>query len=773
MGRSLGPPLRSGGGARFLRAVVLCAVSGLLVVPVLQPWAFPVIGGLGTTEESGSTALAVAAVVATLLFALSLGMIRHARRSARKDRPETCAQELLNVISDRSADAIYIKDTAGRYLLFNRAAGCHVGRDSALVIGQDDRALFPQEEASVVMAKDRLIMEAGQIVTYEEFLTTAKGIRRFQTTKGPVYDRQAQLLGLFGIGRDVTDARAAELKLMESEQRYRVLFENMLEGFAYHEVIYDGDQPIDYRYLAVNKQFEILTGLNDAVGKTVSELIPDLKQRDHDLLEIYFRVTKTGKPERFERFVDAMGMWFLISVYSTDRKHFAVLFDNITERKQAEEKIAFLAYHDNLTGLPNRVKAEEWMRAVMAHPDPADNKCAFLFLDIDNFKAINDSMGHGLGDQLIKRVADRLQEVVRDADIVSRRGGDEFLIGLSVAHSFDAIVAASDRILKRLAEPFAIGGQEIHASASLGIAVCPEDGRDFDTLVKKADTAMYHAKEAGRNTYRFFDDGMKIGTDDLLVGGGLRRALDHGELVLHYQPQIDLGSGAVVGAEALIRWHHPDRGLLLPGHFIPVAEGSGLIVPIGAWVLQEACRQAAAWQAAGLTDLMIGVNLSAVQFRRGDLEETVAAAIRDSGIDPRYLELELTESILIKDSDNALVTVHQLKAIGVQLSIDDFGTGYSSLSYLKRFKVDRLKIDRSFVRDLEAASDNAAIVQAIIQMAKSLKLRTIAEGVENASMMEYLKLFHCDQVQGYYISRPMPAEEFQCWMIRRNMAQIN
>jgi EAL domain-containing protein (putative c-di-GMP-specific phosphodiesterase class I) len=318
-----------------------------------------------------------------------------------------------------------------------------------------------------------------------------------------------------------------------------------------------------------------------------------------------------------------------------------------------------------------------------------------------------------------------------------------------------------------MAASFTIDGHPLVISGSLGVVVYPDDGHDFETLLRKADMAMYHAKEAGRNSYRFFDPRMQIdAVERSTIISGLRQALEKGEFILHYQPQIDLASGAVIGAEALIRWNHPDLGLLPPGRFIAIAEESGLIVPIGAWVLGEVCRQAVAWQRTGLVNLVFAANISAVQFKRGNLETAVTAALAASGLDPACLELELTESVLIGDTDNVLATVNRLKAFGIKLSIDDFGTGYSSLSYLKRFAVDKLKIDQSFVRGLLSDPGDAAIVSAVIQMARSLGLRTIAEGVEDEETLQALYRHHCDEVQGYFLARPLPPSEFAAYCRR-------
>ena len=448
--------------------------------------------------------------------------------------------------------------------------------------------------------------------------------------------------------------------------------------------------------------------------------------------------------------------------------YLAIVAD-ITERKAAEQRIEFLAHHDALTRLPNRMLVQDRFRQAIASAERNGSKVAIVFLDLDNFKSINDTLGHSIGDALLQEIASRLNECVRNTDTISRQGGDEFLIVLRDLPDIEATAPIIGKIKEQLQGPFCIDGNDLATSVSIGVAVYPQDGEDFDTLLKRADMAMYQAKEAGRNTYRFFDEQMNIeAVDNLSMRNGLRRAIERGEFVLHYQPQIDLAGGAIVGAEALVRWRHPEKGLIYPDRFIHIAEESGLIVPIGEWVMREACRQAVEWKNSGLPDMVIGVNLSAVQFKRGDVEYAVLDALEKSGLAPEFLELELTESILIQNAESVLATVKRLKLLGIKLSIDDFGTGYSSLSYLKRFDVDKLKIDRSFIRDLATDPDDAAIVRAIIQMARSLNLRTIAEGVENEEMLAHLRFFHCDEAQGYHFARPMAAADFAAYVMHHS-----
>ena len=386
---------------------------------------------------------------------------------------------------------------------------------------------------------------------------------------------------------------------------------------------------------------------------------------------------------------------------------------------------------------------------------------ALLFLDLDDFKHINDSLGHPTGDELLRAVSHRLTSDLRAGDTVCRQGGDEFLILLGNVGHEDDIAEIGVKLLAQLTAPFVVDGHEISSSGSLGIALYPHDGSDFDELLKKADMAMYSAKSAGRNAMRYFDEGMNVGMQEhVQLVAGLRSALAQDELMLHFQPQFDLASGRIVGAEALLRWRHPKLGLVPPSRFIRVAEQSGLVVGIGAWVLREACRQMKAWHDLGLSDLVVCVNVSPVQFHRNGIELDIINALDASGLQARHLELELTESLLLQDSSAVSELLQRLRTLGVSLAIDDFGTGYSNLGYLKRFEVRRLKIDQSFIRRLPVDKHDEAIVRAIIQMANSLQLTTVAEGVESVEVLARLLDMGCTEGQGQHWSGALPAEEF-------------
>lgn len=450
---------------------------------------------------------------------------------------------------------------------------------------------------------------------------------------------------------------------------------------------------------------------------------------------------------------------------------FSKISRDTTSRKDAENhlvrvnkrmsRLAHSAEHDPLTGLHNRLLLNDRINQGIALAQRHSVKVAVLFLDLDGFKHINDSLGHSIGDKLLRSVAQRLLACVRSPDTVIRNGGDEFILVLQEMEQPNQAAITARRVLKALAAPHQIGELDLHVTASIGVSVYPEDGPDAETLIKNADTAMYQAKASGRKKFQFFTAQMnESAVERQSIEEGLRHALEHCEFRLHYQPKINVKSGAIVGAEALIRWDHPVRGQLSPSIFIPVAEETGLILPIGAWVLREACLQAQSWKDAGRSAGTMAVNVSAIQFSGESFLEDLFAVLKDTGLDPRSLELEVTESVLMKNAEVAVFILKAVRDIGIQVSIDDFGTGYSSLSYLRRFPIDSLKIDQSFLHKVHAAPDDSIIVSAIIGMGKSIGLRVIAEGVETAEELAFLKANDCDEAQGYYFSRPVPAEDF-------------
>jgi diguanylate cyclase (GGDEF)-like protein/PAS domain S-box-containing protein len=446
--------------------------------------------------------------------------------------------------------------------------------------------------------------------------------------------------------------------------------------------------------------------------------------------------------------------------------HFVSMYSDITARKAVEARIEFMAHHDALTGLPNRIRLRERFTQAVAQAREDKTRVALLFLDLDRFKTINDSLGHPVGDDLLRKIGERLRSCVPPTDVVCRQGGDEFLVLLSSVGDRRQIEGVAQRILDGAAEPFTWEGLSLPTTCSIGIATFPEDGEDFDALLKRADIAMYQAKAGGRNGFHFYDSrSTSINMlDDLDLENRLRGALERGELSLCYQPIVELATRRVVAAEALLRWNSPDRGPITPARFIPIAEESGLIVPIGQWVLEEACREAKGWQAEGAAPIKVAVNISGIQFMRTDLAQVVKTVLADSGLPATALELEITESILITHVERCLETIRQIHLLGVSLAVDDFGTGFSSLAYLKRFQVDTLKVDQSFVRDVLRDSEGASIVRAVIELGRSLSLHTLAEGVELQEQADHLLANGCRLAQGYLFSRPLPAREFRAFL---------
>jgi len=482
----------------------------------------------------------------------------------------------------------------------------------------------------------------------------------------------------------------------------------------------------------------------------------------------------TGEPQLFEfslRGGGARRAYEARFVVSGDHEVLAVMRD-VTDQRQAEARIRYLAYYDELTALPNRRLMHETVCQMIKVATRSKRSVAILLLDLDLFKRINDTLGHSVGDALLRAVAARIAGCVRGSDyiarhdsdapdeIIARFGGDEFTIALPQVGRAEEAAIVAQRILDTLAQPIEIEGQEVFVTASIGIALTPNDGEDGETLLKNADTAMYQAKSRGRNNFQFYTRAMNArALERLSLEGMLRKAVDREELRLHYQPQVDLATRSIVGVEALVRWQHPEMGLVAPGRFIPLAVESGLIVSIGEWVLRTACAQSRRWQEAGLPPLRMAVNLSSRQFWQEGLSESIAKILAESAIDPALLELEITESDLMEDAAHTITALHALKEMGVALAIDDFGTGYSSLAYLKRFPVDTLKIDRAFVRDLPGDPDDAAIAMAIAALGRALDLDVLAEGVEHEEQVTYLRELGCAFGQGYLFSRPLPAPE--------------
>jgi diguanylate cyclase (GGDEF)-like protein/PAS domain S-box-containing protein len=524
---------------------------------------------------------------------------------------------------------------------------------------------------------------------------------------------------------------------------------------------------------AVNPTFTAMTGYapQDIQGYNIRVLKSERQTRNF-YQEMWLELTtfRQWKGEIWHRRKNGeiFPTWTTISAVAEPEgaiSHYVTAFSDITVQKNARDKIDFLAFHDVLTGLPNRVLITDLLKQGIGAVTQRSAPLAILCLGLDKFKHVNDTHSHATGDALLKLVAQRLTRCLRKADLLGRLSGDEFMVVLDQVQDPGDVVKISEKILAHLTEPFNLPNAQLEISASIGVALYPEHGADHDQLMRHADMALLDAKQDGGNTYSFFHDQMNYKVVHYVqTRDALRLALQRNEFELHYQPQIDLANGRVLGVEALVRWNRPYHGTVMPVNFISIAEESGLIVPLGTWVLREACRQAASWRQAGHPPLVVAVNISQVQFRRGNLENEVLAALQDSGLAPSGLELELTESLLLENADSVLATVRRLKALGVQLSIDDFGTGYSSLSYLQRFNVDKIKIDRSFVMNLLEDQSQEAIVQAIIQMARSLNLKTIAEGVEDTALAEKLRSLGCDEAQGYLYAKPLSVAALAQWL---------
>jgi diguanylate cyclase (GGDEF)-like protein/PAS domain S-box-containing protein len=466
------------------------------------------------------------------------------------------------------------------------------------------------------------------------------------------------------------------------------------------------------------------------------------------------------------RFRHAQGQWIHLEALGSNLLehpgiHGIVLTSrDVSERKKAEKRAEYLSQHDVLTGLPNRLLMQDRLHQAISQARRNGGLVALMFIDLDRFKLVNDSFGHITGDTLLKQVAARLTECLRDTDTVARLGGDEFTIMLPDATNPQVVGEVAQRVLQVFSLPFSDGEQEMFVSASIGISLFPRDGTSPDDLVKHADTAMYSAKDSGRNSFRYFTEDLNQEVrEKVMLESGLRRAIERGELRLFYQPKIDLATGRVIGAESLVRWQHPTLGLVPPGRFIDVAEESGLILPLGEWVLKAACEQLRAWQREGI-DIQVAVNVSARQFRQRNLADLVMGLVADSGVDPRFIEIELTENALLNDREASIATLKRMKSSGIAISIDDFGTGYSSLSYLKLLPLDILKIDQSFVRDIVTDDNDAAIVRAIIDLARSLRIKVIAEGVENEQQLSFLNSNGCNYGQGYLFGKPLAPELF-------------
>jgi diguanylate cyclase (GGDEF)-like protein/PAS domain S-box-containing protein len=686
-----------------------------------------------------------------------------ARDITERRREEEEKQKLVQVVQN-SPDLIGIATTDGKVLFVNKAGQALVGIDSdqeatSKVMSEytppNEIARFGHEVLPVVLSGKPWWGEASLKHFRTEELIPVE-MRAF-----PICDTDGKVVAIANVSRDIRGRKQFEEALRQAEEKYRGIFEGAVVG------IFQSD--LSGRYLSVNPAMARMLGYDSPQELLTS--VTDISRQvyvDSESREAFrLLIEQQGVVKNFERPVyrkDGSRIWISVAARAMRKDGVLIGYEgtnvDITDRKAAEERVQYLAYYDALTGLPNRTLLQDRLTKALASARRQKGKVALLFLDLDRFKTINDSLGHSVGDLLLQDVAERLKRWAREQDTVARVGGDEFLIVLNGVKEIPDAAVAAERLMDAITAEFVIQGHSLSMSCSLGISIFPDHGTDGEALTKNADAAMYSAKDNGRNNFRFFTGDMNAqAVERLALENSLRLALGREELFLVYQPQMDIVTGKITGLEALLRWQHPELGLVPPDKFIRIAENIGLIMPIGEWVLRTACSQARKWQDEGLPAVPVAVNVSAVQFRQEGFHELIGRVLRETGLSSQYLELELTESLLLSNADVTFSVLQGLKAMGLKLAIDDFGTGYSNLSYLKQFPFSKLKIDRSFIRDVVVNPDDAAITTAIISMAKSLHLKVIAEGVENEAQMSFLRALQCDEIQGYYFSKPLAVDK--------------
>ncbi len=678
------------------------------------------------------------------------------------------SEEKYRSILEAATEAIFTFTEEGMVETFNSAVINLFGYNQVQLIDMDIRTLIPGFEKMANMTEISKHIEHLKNTGFDNYFWGKKQDQQLfpieMTLGKPIYkDEKLWML----ISRDITERKKAE-------ESYR-LTAKIFEGSNDAIVITDTKGNI----LNVNRAFTAITGYEKS--KVVGQNPRLMKSDRHDnsyYRRIWKTLLKTGSwnGEVWDKRQDGSDYpkWLSISCVKNEfnePSHFVGIFTDITERKEAEDKLRQLAHFDPLTHLPNRSLFIDRLKEAVELTIRLNKRIAVMFLDLDRFKIVNDTLGHQAGDHLLIEVAHRLEACIRSTDTVARLAGDEFTIILSNLDNPQEAALVAKKILAAFNPPINLDGREVFISASIGISIFPEDGKNVGQLLKNADAAMYHAKESGRNNYQFFSHliNQKV-LDELEMQTNLRNALKCNEFLLHYQPQISLESGKIIGLEVLVRWKHPKLGFIPPGKFIPYAEKTDLIISIGEWVLRTACERSVFWQQQGLAPLRISVNLSGMQLKQTDQVATVAAILADTGLDPNLLELELTESVVMENAEVTINTLRELKAMGIRLSIDDFGTGYSSLSYLKRFPIDTLKIDRSFVKDITTDFDDEAIASTIIAMAHNLRLKVIAEGVETKEQLTILQKKNCDEVQGYYFSKPLPEKELLIFLNSQSLS---
>ena len=559
-------------------------------------------------------------------------------------------------------------------------------------------------------------------------------------------------------------ARHTERTLNQHEAFARSIINHAIEGI----ITIDTNGIIGY----INPSAEQIFGYasSEIIGNNISMLIPELCHGDYTGLDINsIFIEKNYEIIGYQKDNSTLPIELTISKFYVGEKcFFTIMLRDITERKRYEETIKYQAFYDSLTTLPNRLLLKDRIALEISHSKHTSQRLAIMYLDLDRFKLINDTLGHDIGDRLLKEVAKRLKSCVNETDTVARLGGDEFVILLPGITREENIGNIANKILEAIREPLLIDSHELYISVSIGVTIYPNDGEDDETLLTNADVAMYRAKEKGKNNFQLYTPALNAkALERLAMENSLRRALDYKEFVVYYQPKVDTKTEQIIGMEALVRWQHPNWGLVPPLKFIPLAEETGLIVPIGEWVLRTACAQNKAFQNAGLPPLTVAVNLSALQFQLQDLTQVVSKVLEETGLDPHYLELEITESIAMQNVEHTIRMINELKEMGIKFSIDDFGTGYSSLGQLNSFSVNKLKIDKSFVNKINGVKDNSIIASTVLALGKSLELGVVAEGVENQEQVNFFKLNKCDEMQGYFFGKPMPNEDFEKFYLEK------
>lgn len=685
------------------------------------------------------------------------------------------SEALFRAISDASPLGILVSDTLGNCTYSNAAYQKISGLTLKETLGSDWRTAIHPEDRQRILAEWQGAVSENQNFTSEVRFLRADGsllwARINTAAMTPLPGKGAH--GHVQTVEDITERKTTEAVLRQAEE---ALFEEKERAEVTLNSIGDAVLTTDLagKVTYLNVVAETMTGWSqeEALGQPLSDVFKivdgDTRQPSVDPAQRAIAEDRTVGLSTDCVLLRRDGSEAPIEDSSAPIHNrqgsvtgAVIVFHDVGQSRAMAQKMSYLAQHDFLTGLPNRVLLTERLSQAIRLAIRHRTQVGLMFLDIDYFKHINDSLGHAIGDQLLQSIAERLKQCVRASDTICRQGGDEFVILLAEIERPQDAAHVAETLRTALALPHFIGKHELHVSLSIGISVFPDDGVTADLVMQNADIAMYHAKSCGRNNYQFFRAEMNTrAVERMFVETGLRRALKHEEFLLYYQPKINLASGVMTGSEALIRWQAPEIGLIQPGQFVPIAEDSGLIVPIGRWVLREACRQVKAWQESGLKVVPVSVNISAVEFKQKNFLEGVALILSETGLPPRLLELELTESVLMHDAEASASVLLALKAMGIQLAIDDFGTGYSSLSYLKRFPTDTLKIDQSFVRDILIGNGDATIVSAVIGMGRSLKQRVIAEGVETQEQLDFLQLQKCDEGQGFQFSHPLPAAEF-------------